>query len=200
MTSKTAAKKGKAKAKASAPAPLNPRQQRFIAEYLVDLNGTQAAIRSGYSPKGAEVSAHRLLRDARVIAEIEAGRQKLAERTGITQERVLAEIARLAFLDIRKAFDEHDNLLPIREMDDDTAAAIAGLEVFEEYQGRGEDREYIGRTKKLKLADKKGSLELLARHLGLLNDKLKIGSDPENPLTLLLQQVAGTALKPKPKD
>lgn len=179
------------------PAPLNPRQLRFIDEYLVDLNGTHAAIRAGYSRNGADVQAVRLLGDARIAAAIEEGRRKLAERTQISAERVLQEVSRLAFLDIRRAFDEDGNLKPMAELDDDTAAAIAGLEVFEEYQGRGQDREYLGRTKKIKLSDKKGALELLMRHLGLLNDKLKLGSDPENPLTLLLQQVEGTALKPR---
>lgn len=179
------------------PAPLNPRQLRFIDEYLVDLNGTHAAIRAGYSRNGADVQAVRLLGDARIAAAIEEGRRKLAERTQISAERVLQEVSRLAFLDIRRAFDADGNLKPMAELDDDTAAAIAGLEVFEEWQGRGQDREYLGRTKKIKLSDKKGALELLMRHLGLLNDKLKLGGDPENPLTMLLQQVEGTALKPR---
>lgn len=185
------------KATQAKPAPLNPRQLRFIDEYLVDLNGTHAAIRAGYSRNGADVQAVRLLGDARIAAAIEEGRRRLAERTQISAERVLQEVSRLAFLDIRRAFDEDGNLKPMAELDDDTAAAIAGLEVLEEYQGRGQDREYLGRTKKIKLSDKKGALELLMRHLGLLNDKLKLGGDPENPLTMLLQQVEGTALKPR---
>ena len=180
------------------PAPLNPRQLRFIDEYLVDLNGTQAAIRAGYSPKGAEVASHRLLRDERVAAIVAERTEKRVAKLEITAERVLQETARLAFLDIRKAFDEDGNLKPMHELDDDTAAAIAGLDVFEEWQGRGQDREYLGRVKKLKLSDKKGALELLARHLGLLNDKLKLGVDPEDPLAALLRQVAGTGMKPKP--
>jgi phage terminase small subunit len=80
------------------------KQQRFIAEYMTDLNATQAAIRAGYGERGASVQANRLLRNAKVAAEI-------AERTGerlmkldITAERVLDELARIAFADARRLY------------------------------------------------------------------------------------------------
>ena len=194
----TTAKRTKPAPKKDAPKkPLSARQLAFAREYLVDLNGTKAVIRAGYSERGADVQAVRLLADARIKALIDQGMADRAERNQITADRVLQEVARLAFLDIRKAFKSDGTLLPLDQLDDDTAAAIAGLEVFEEYQGRGEDREFIGFTKKIKLADKKGSLELLMRHLGLLKDKVQLGVDPEDPLAALLRQVAGTSLKPR---
>lgn len=182
--------------KTKAATPLTAKQQRFAAEYLIDLNGTQACIRAGYSKNGADVQAVRLLGDARIMAAIQEGRKKRQERTEITQDRVLQEVARLAFLDIRKAFNADGSLKPLHELDDDTAAALSGLDIFEEYAGRGEDREAIGQTKKIKLADKKGALELLMRHMGMLNDKMKLQGDPENPLVTLLKQVQGTPLRP----
>ena len=89
----------------------------------------------------------------------------------VTIERVKQEYARLAFLDIRKAFDENGNLKLVHELDDDTAAAIAGLDVEELWGGRGEDRENIGRLRKIKLSDKRGALDSLATHLGMFVER-----------------------------
>jgi phage terminase small subunit len=96
--------------------------------------------------------------------------RKRAERTEITQDRVLKELGRLAFLDIRKAFNSDGSLKPIHELDDETAAAIAGLEVSEIMAGENS----IGSLKKIRLSDKKGALELIGRHLKMWNDKLDI--------------------------
>lgn len=171
---------------------LTPKQSAFVDEYLVDLNATQAAIRAGYSAKTANEQGARLLANVSVAEEISERKKKRQERTEITQDRVLQELYRLCFLDIRKAFDEHGNLKPIHELDDDTAAAIAGIEVQEINAAPGSPP--LGITKKFKLIEKKGPLELLMRHMGMLNDKLKLQGDPDNPLLTLLQQVNGTAL------
>jgi phage terminase small subunit len=163
------ATKKKTKSVARKPPGLSPKQRRFCEEYLVDLNATQAAIRAGYSEKTANEQGARLLAKVMVSTAITKGRQKLSTRLEITQERVLREYARLAFLDIRKAFDKDGNFLPIHQLDDDTAAAIAGLEVESLYAGRGADRECVGRLHKIKLSDKKGALDSVAKHLGLLD-------------------------------
>lgn len=73
-------------------AGLNARQKRFVEEYLVDLNATQAAIRAGYSEKTAESQASRLLRNVKVAAAVEAGKAELSERTQVTQEWVVAKL------------------------------------------------------------------------------------------------------------
>jgi len=177
-------------------APLNERRAAFAREYVIDYNATQAAIRAGYSAKTAQEQASRMLTNAQVQAAIAEEQQKRVKRTEITQDRVLQEVARLAFLDIRKALNEDGTLKRITELDDDTAAALAGLDIFEEFTGKGEDREFVGYTKKIKLADKKGALELLMRHMGMLNDKLKLQGDAKNPLVLLLEQLQGTAIRP----
>lgn len=175
---------------------LTDRQAEFVRQYLVDLNGTQAAIRAGYSPHTAQEQASRLLSNVKVQEAVAKAKAERAERTQITADRVLQEVARLAFADPRKFFREDGTVKHPTELDDDTATSLAQFEVLEEFAGSGENRMQIGFTKKVKWSDKKGPLELLMRHLGMLNDKMKLQGDAENPLTLLLQQVQGTALKP----
>lgn len=152
---------------------VTPKQGRFVEEYLVDLNATQAAIRAGYSPKTAEQQGYRLLRNAQIAAAVEKGRERLSEETDITAKRVLAELARIAFLDPRTVFDEHGNLKPIAEWDEDAARALSGCDVTEEFSGRGADREMVGYLKKIRFWDKKGALELLGKHLALFTDKVE---------------------------
>ncbi|QEL18730.1 terminase small subunit [Limnoglobus roseus] len=153
---------------------LTPKQQRFIEEYLIDLNATQAAIRAGYSEKTAKAIGHENLTKPDIQAALTEARQRITERTEITQDRVLKEYSRLAFLDIRKAFDEEGRLKPIHDLDDDTAAAICGVEAEDLYEGRGESREHVGRLHKIKLSDKRGALDSIARHLGMFNDSLEL--------------------------
>lgn len=160
---------------------LTNRQKRFIDEYLIDLNATRAAIRAGYSPKTAEwIGPQQLTKNH--VAEAVAQRMKdRAQRTQITQDRVLKEFARIAFFDPRKLFRDDGTPRPINELDDDTAAAIAGLDVSEEFDGSGPDRVFVGYTKKYKVSDKKGALDSVARHLGMFNDKMALtGKDGED--------------------
>lgn len=77
---------------------LTPKQKRFCEEYLIDLNATQAAIRAGYSPKTAEQTASRLLRNVKVQEYIAKRQKELSRSTEITQERVIKELALIAFL------------------------------------------------------------------------------------------------------
>ena len=85
-------------------AKLNPQQQAFVQEYLVDLNATQAAIRAGYSQKSARSMASQLLTKLNIQEAIAAARIRQQERTQITADRVLLEVARLSFYDPRKFF------------------------------------------------------------------------------------------------
>jgi transcription antitermination factor NusG len=94
------------KSETSAPPALTPKQERFVAEYLVDLNAAQAAIRAGYSPKTAKEQGARLLTNAHIQQAVQERRQQHQANTGLTVERVLTEAMRLAFFDIRKLTDE----------------------------------------------------------------------------------------------
>lgn len=174
---------------------LTPKQRRFVAEYLMDLNGTQAAIRAGYSKRTAAFIAAENLKKPYIAREIQKAMDERAERTGVSAERVLQEIARIAFFDLRKAFNPDGSLRPISDMDDETAAVVASLDVTELLDGDGMP---TGRLKKIRFADKLGALTLLARHLGMLNDKVTLKGDADNPLTLLVKAIQGTSIKPVP--
>lgn len=158
-------------------ARLTDRQRRFIDEYLVDLNATQAAIRAGYSARTANEQGARLLANVSIQKAIQAAMDQRSKRVEITQDRVLQEYARLAFFDPRKLFEENGKPKDISQLDDDTAAALVGLDVMEEYEGTGESRELVGYTKKYKLANKLGALDSLGKHLGMFESKTKDETD-----------------------
>lgn len=153
---------------------LTPKQQRFVDEYLTDLNATQAAIRAGYSKKTAKVIACENLTKPYIAEAIQKAQLNRQTRTHITQDRVLLELSRIAFFDPRKLLDASGSPLPLTELDDDTAAAVAGLDLMEEYEGSGKDRVFIGYVKKFKIADKNTALTNAMRHLGMLTDKTEI--------------------------
>ena len=154
---------------------LNAKQTRFVEEYIIDLNATQAAIRAGYSKKTAQVQSARLLSNVMVRAVLSQKMEKRSEKTEISSERVLLELSRLAFLDVRKAYRKDGSLKAITEMDDDTAAAIAGFDVTESVSSG----EVTGVLKKIKLSDKSRALELIMRHLGMLTPAVQTDLDSE---------------------
>lgn len=153
---------------------LTHQQAKFVEEYLVDLNATQAAIRAGYSAKTAEWIGPKLVTKSHVADAIQAEMEARSKRTLITADRVLAEYAKLAFLDPRKFYDDKGCLIPIHELPDDAAACIAGMDVSTERIGKDADGEpEFATVRKIKLVDKKGALDSVARHLGMFNDKVR---------------------------
>jgi phage terminase small subunit len=162
---------------------LTPKQAAFVREYLVDLNATAAATRAGYSERNAESIAYQLLQKTLVREAIAAAMEERSKRTEITADRVLQELARMAFFDARRLFANDGSPLPVTEMDEDTARAVIGLDVAT--IGNGEVG--IGQVLKLKLADKKGALELLGRHLGMWKDKTELTGPNGGPLQQSVQ-------------
>jgi phage terminase small subunit len=154
---------------------LTPRQERFVAEYLIDLNASAAARRAGYRGD-ANTIGPRLLADVGVRSHIEAAKAQRMERTQITQDRVLQELARIAFFDIRRLYTAEGGMKAPHELDDDAAAVLSGVEVTEEFEGSGADRVQVGHTKKAKVFDKGTALTLAMRHLGMLTDKLEVSA------------------------
>lgn len=164
---------------------LTPKQQRFVEEYLVDLNATQAAIRAGYSPDTARAIGCENLTKPDIAAAIDEAQAKRSMRTNITQDQVLRELARIGFVDIRKVvtwtngaqgFDEDRAeetgevrisvanfvaLTPSDQIDVETAAAIA--EVSQTKDG----------ALKVKMHDKRAALVDLGRHLGMFKDRVE---------------------------
>ena len=197
---KAAKKPGSGKRKPGASRGLTAKQRCFVNEYLIDLNATQAAIRAGYSAKRADAIGYENLRKPEIAAAIAGAREAREQRTGVTADRVLLEAARLALFDPRKLFNTDGSPKGIHDLDDDTAAAIAGLEVVEQFEGSGEDRVFVGYLKKYKIADKNAALEKLFKHHGLYE---RDNSQKTDPLTSLLHALAsgsGSAFKPVADD
>ena len=150
-------------------------QRLFVQEYLVDLNSKDAVIRAGYSPMNAAKKGYCLLQEPKIHAAIKKAMDARAKRTEITQDRVLKEIAKLAFanmLDYMTVTDDGTAYVDLSEMTRDQAAAIQELNV-ETYIEPGKRGKAVKKIK-FKLADKKGNLEMCCRHLGMFNDKLDI--------------------------
>lgn len=147
--------------------PLNEKQKRFVEEYPKDLNATNAAKRAGYSEKSAHAQGHRLLKHAEVAAQIQKAKLKRSKRTEITQDRVLEEIAKIGFSDIRKAVRWGDQpqttpdgfkypveLVPSEDMEEATALAVSEVALTQS-------------GVRIKMHDKLAALDKLARHVGL---------------------------------
>lgn len=177
---------------------LTPKQKRFIDELMVDENAKQAAIRAGYSPKSAEVNGPRLCRQLR--PHIEAARKELVQRTQLRQEDVIAELKRVAFLDPRLVYGADGRPLPVKDMPEDVARAVAEVsqEVEVEPDRETDDGMVVkGRAraevKKLVFASKIKALELAMKHLGMLTDKVEHSGKDGGPLEVTVKLVREVA-------
>lgn len=159
-------------------------QARFVEYYVQSLNATQAAIKAGYSAKTAHVLGYQLLQNPLVSAAISQISEKQSQNIGLTTERLLQEAMRLAFFDIRKLVDGEGNPIPIQQLDDDTAAAIQGLELATE-KSRDDDGN-VTVVRKYKIADKNSAIERLFKHKGLF----KADNDQSNPGNAMAQMLA----------
>jgi phage terminase small subunit len=145
---------------------MTPKQARFFDEYLIDGNATRAAIAAGVPLTSASVQGSRWLKNPVIAAAIAERQAQRAAKLGATADQVISELAKLAFYDVRQLFDQKGNLKTITELDDISAAAIAGFDVVEEKIAG-----ISTATKKVKLADKRGALELLGKWHKLWTDK-----------------------------
>lgn len=150
---------------------LNAKQRRFVVEYRKDLNATQAAIRAGYSEKTARQQASDLLAKPDIAAAIAEQTAAALERADLTADRVLEELRRLAFSDIRGLFDDAGNLKPLKDLTAEQAAAVASFEVVKQNVTAGDG--VIDTIHKLKVYDKTKALDMLAKHFGLLTEKIE---------------------------
>ena len=151
-------------------ANLNPRQERFVLEYLKDGNGTRAAIRAGYAASSAAVHAHRLLKNEGVLEKVRAHQNRFQQRTDVTVEKTLRELAAVAFFDPRLLFDRKGNLLPLDKMPKDARSAIDRLDIQVSVKAGRKVR-----TVKVKVADKLTALKILGNHLGMFPKPTKAG-------------------------
>jgi phage terminase small subunit len=161
------------RAKAKQPKELTAKQKLFVAEYLVDLNATAAYRRAGYNPKHADVSAIQLLGNPRVQTLISEKLQARTDKLEITAERVLSELAHMGFanmLDYIRPTEDGAALIDLSQLTREQAKAIQELTVDTYVEGSGDAARQVKRVR-FKLADKRGSLELLGKNLKLFTDK-----------------------------
>jgi phage terminase small subunit len=155
---------------------LTPKQEKFCEEYLVDLNATQAAIRTGYSEKTARSIASELLTKPNIQHRLRELRDEVQKKTQITKERVLEEYGKLAFanmIDYVRITPDGDAYVDLSNLTRDQAAALSEITVDDFTDGRGEDARDIKRIK-IKLSDKKGALDSIAKHLGMFVEKHEV--------------------------
>lgn len=152
---------------------LTDKQQRFVEEYLIDLNATQAAIRAGYSEDTAKEIGYENLTKPHIADAIAEAQSLRSQRTQITQDRVLQELARIGFSDLRKCLTPTGHLLAPHDWDDDTAASISSIEVVTNMKSEKDDdgRTPIEHTHKIKVWDKNSALEKIAKHLGMFVER-----------------------------
>ncbi|MCW2286072.1 phage terminase small subunit [Rhodoblastus acidophilus] len=167
---------------------LTPKQQRFVEEYAIDANATQAAIRAGYSPRTAGQIGERLLKKVEIAAAVSKAQKTRSERTEITADRIAEELAQIAFANVGDYFEWGPDGITVcdkGELTREQQSAVA--EVAQTFTKDGG-------SIRVKLHDKLGALDKLTKLLGY--DKQR--GSAENPLHLLVQQLQGNALPVKP--
>jgi phage terminase small subunit len=163
---------------------LTSRQSRFVEEYLVDLNGKQAAIRCGYSKVTAEAQASRLLRNVQVRVALEDALKARSKRTEVTADRVLNELAKIAFSNMKDYWPQPGERVDLSRLDEDRTAAIKEITIEEKVDRAGVLHRHIH----LRLHDKIGALNSLARHLGLFTDRHVIENSIEYRVTRMTSE------------
>ena len=155
-------------------AKLTAKQQRFVEEYLIDLNATQAAIRAGYKKtEYTDTNANKLLENTRIREAIDKAMAERSKRTGINQNRVIQELARIAFVNPQNVIDAEDGSVREDATEDDLACIQAvKVKTMSGDKGCSEERE-------VRLNDKMKALELLGKHLGMFTDKVELDADME---------------------
>lgn len=169
-------------------AKLTDKQRRFVDEYLIDLNATQAAIRAGYSAKTADQQGSRMLANVKVkqaVAEKQAQRSK---RTGVNQDRVVLELAKVAFAKMTDIVDSKGRIKEDASPDD--------LACIESIKYKESDNEYGGSVEReVKIASKLKALELLGKHLGMWSDKFNVTVEKSEKLDDIISQLGGEGLE-----
>lgn len=163
---------------------LTNKQARFVEEYLVDLNATQAAIRSGYSEKTAGAIGTENLAKPLIAKAIEEAQQARSERTEITADRVLNELAKLGFsnmMDFMRVGADGDPVTDFSALSRDKAAAISEVTVETFKDGTSKDARDVRRVK-FKLTDKRAALVDIGRHLGMFKERFEHSGPEGGPI------------------
>lgn len=162
---------------------MTKKQKLFVEEYLLDLNATQAAIRAGYSPETAGAIGAENLKKPQIQNAIARAMAERSRRTGVNAERVVLELAKIAFANAGDLIDAQDATVRDGASREDLAA-IQSIKV--------KDMGDMGIEREVRLADKLKALELLGRHLGMFSDRLRVdGRLDTGKLDSILAQLQG---------
>ncbi len=166
-------------------------QQRFVEEYLIDNIGTKAAMRAGYSVATAKNAASRMLADPRVKAAIAEAQQARADRMGITQDRVLQELAKIAFSNLTDYISEDENgdvQIDIKNLEKDKAAGLLSEAIL------SKNKYGSSKTIKIKQADKVAAIIALGKHLGMFKEQV------DHNVNMSLEQLVLESMKTEEKE
>lgn len=168
---------------------MTKKQKRFVEEYLIDLNATQAAIRAGYSAKTANEQGARLLANVSIQQAIAEAMAERSKRTGVNQDRVIRELARIAFVNPKNVIDSEDATVREDATEDDLACIQSvKVKIMNGEKGYSAERE-------VRLNDKMRALELLGRHLGMFKDKVDVNVQTSEKLDDIMSQIGGEGLE-----
>lgn len=157
------------------PTLTNAKHERFCREYVVDHNGTRAAVAAGFSARRGRQTGSDLLQRPDIAARVAELDKRLLDKLDITAERVMLELGRLAFADVRGLYNDKGELRPVHELDDDVAASIAGIEVDTVTTSSGSAGKKVTRkvlTAKVRRYEKAGALRVLAQHFRIVGPDL----------------------------
>jgi phage terminase small subunit len=147
-------------------------QRRFSEEYIIDFNGTQAAIRAGYSKNGAGQAAAKCLDNSEVQSLIAELVKKQSDRTGVEADKVVNELSKIAFSDVRSLFNEEGDPLTAKELSDKISGAVSSIKITETDQTVKSYNRVTKRVYEYKFWDKLEALTTLLR-------RLDSGKEPE---------------------
>lgn len=167
---------------------MTKKQKLFVEEYLIDLNATQAAIRAGYSPDTAKAIGSENLTKPDIRAHIDKAMAERSKRTGVNADRVVMELAKIAFINAMDVIDTKTATVKADALPEDTAA-IQSVKVK---TSSSENSEMVERE--IKMADKIKALELLGKHLGMFKDRVELSGSVESEKTKMddiIQQLRG---------
>ena len=166
---------------AKSAAKLTAKQERFCQEYMIDLNGTQAATRAGYSAKTANEQSTRMLANVHIQNRISELQKTIQERTEITQDMVIAEYAKIAFANTTDVMEWGDTIMIEVEVDGEMQRVpFHGIKIKNSKDLPPNIHAAVKKVKQgkdgleVEMHDKKGALDSIARHLGMFNDSLEL--------------------------
>ena len=163
---------------------LTAKQQRFIVEYLIDLNAAQAAIRAGYAVKGAKDQAYQLMQRPEVVAAIKEAIEARNQRVQVDADYVLNRLTEIDQMDLLDILDDDMSIKPLSKWPKVWRQSLSGFDIAEMFEGVGKERDLVGLMKKIKWPDKVKNLELLGKHVNVNAFREQVAVD----VTLSLSQ------------